>query len=111
MKCEVNLLRVFASVMFVEARIKRKVVLFFYKGVMECVLLTCHSVTSQTLVTAVASICQYLLCNHWSTIFSKFLTTLEARHRLSKVLHFSSGCHLAFLHLPSVVADLSIWSV
>lgn len=48
-----------------------------------------------------ASICQYLLCNHWSTIFSKFLTTLEARHRLSKVLHFSSGCHLAFLHLPS----------
>ena len=38
MKCEVNLLRVFASVMFVEAGIKRKVVLFFYKGVMECVL-------------------------------------------------------------------------
>lgn len=48
-----------------------------------------------------ASICQYLLCNHWSTIFSKFLTTLEARHRLNEVLHFSSGCHLAFLHLPS----------
>ena len=47
MKCEVNLLRVFASVMFVEAGIKRKVVLFFYKGVMECVLQTCHSVTSQ----------------------------------------------------------------
>ena len=38
MKCEVNLLRVFALVMFGEAEIKLKVVLFFYKGVMECVL-------------------------------------------------------------------------